>query len=654
MGNQNLVGLRHDVDHDLDMALELAHFEHQRDIKSSYYLLDTESYWRDPLFDEKIRQLDDYGHEVGVHVNAISKWFRNEITDIEADLKVTLERLRGLGIKVDTISAHGDKLCYMHQFINYWCFSELRAADPATVEDGLSAEGISTEDDRFQIRYPESSVLTREDGDTLPLWDVSMARLCLKADAMHIPIDHYFTDSGGDWKRSPDPLDCNLGKGRHQVVMHPEYWRGPQKLYFFLSAPRSGSTWLANFIDKSTPARCQHEFLLNHEYTGSTLIENKRTTHGITSLLTNRGKVEKLLGQGGIWIDALGQDYAEANVYLHHFLPEIKKLYPDAIYIHLYRNPKDVIRSLYNRGWYMTPDNPRHPRLDMSNWAEFSRIRKLCWFVRTVNENLMKFCSYNLCFERMVSDREYLARHLSELGIAVHPRIAKKIHGMKLNENRNSDFPDFEFWNDSDKSDFVDTMGSILQKLGYTSNGGGYRTNKWRTFGRRIYKHLYSYRSRLLNKFNRPLFMLSNNSKIEVNRVFWTSGCDISSLHKSIEVSTSVERHALIVLGNGKWNSISSPQWINHIDSYYKGSCSMDSTEEFLLTVFCLMYDYDGLLVHKEVIALIDFEKDIVTFEFKCRADAAYFTLAVYHGREDVSRTFLIKELKLERVIEAI
>ncbi|MEE9131736.1 MAG: hypothetical protein V3T84_17105, partial [Phycisphaerales bacterium] len=57
------IALRHDIDHDLDLALEMAHHEHERGIRATYFLLHTCDYWNDPRFAVKCAQLEAYGHE---------------------------------------------------------------------------------------------------------------------------------------------------------------------------------------------------------------------------------------------------------------------------------------------------------------------------------------------------------------------------------------------------------------------------------------------------------------------------------------------------------------------------------------------------------------------------------------------------------------
>jgi len=249
---QDLVALRHDVDHDLDLALDMAQLEHERGCRATYFLLHTHRYWSDPFLADKCLQLIAYGHEVGLHLNALTEWFDGTIDDVGAYVRDLLRALREAGVRIVGTSAHGDRACYEHQFINYWIWRELRTADPAFNENGRSAEGVHVENTGHRLPYPESHTLTREDGATFDLWSVSMTECGLTYDAIHVPHDHYWTDTGGSWSRSDDPRRHDLSTGRHQVLVHPFWWRDTPRRIVILTTTTDESTALADLINRST------------------------------------------------------------------------------------------------------------------------------------------------------------------------------------------------------------------------------------------------------------------------------------------------------------------------------------------------------------------------------------------------------------------
>jgi hypothetical protein len=463
----DMVALRHDVDYDLDLALEMAYWEAERKIRASYYLLHTADYWNDPHLRDKCLQLQDFGHEVGLHLNILTEWMSGKTDDPASSLKQIIRPLQEAGVQICGVSSHGDRLCYEKGYINYWCFSELRPDDPATAESGLSAEGTIAEGEQYSIAYPESHQLVRADGKAFNLWSVSMAELGIAYEAARLPCDAYYTDSGGEWSRTKDPKGENLSKGRHQVLMHPVHWRGPQRVYFFLSTARSGSKWLINILDKATPLTARHEFSLNHIFKDGKLIEEKRTTSGFVDLVANKTESEQLLIQSRSWIEQIPRDYAEANVYLERFLTKIEDIFSDATLIHLHRDPRDVVRSILNRDWYDTPEDNRHPIMDVSGFRKLTPFQKACWYVRKTNESLLSSCQSRISFERMITDTDYLAQTLRDLKIPLFKRLIAAEFDKKINANPRSEFPEYDNWTDELKSSFHDICDPVNLALDY-------------------------------------------------------------------------------------------------------------------------------------------------------------------------------------------
>ncbi|MDK2122895.1 polysaccharide deacetylase family protein [Parachitinimonas caeni] len=99
--------LRHDVDMDLERALQMAEFEARIGVRASYYvLLRTEMY---NLFSDRgsriIQQLGALGHEVGLHFDA--SLYAPERTVLESAAEQECQMLQSiLGRAVDTITFH--------------------------------------------------------------------------------------------------------------------------------------------------------------------------------------------------------------------------------------------------------------------------------------------------------------------------------------------------------------------------------------------------------------------------------------------------------------------------------------------------------------------------------------------------------------------
>lgn len=459
--------LRHDVDHDLDLALEVAHHEHARGLRATYFLLHTAPYWGDQHFAVKCRQLEAYGHEVALHVNVLTEWMSGEIDDVNARLGDLLTQLRDAGVTVSGVSAHGDPACYAHGFINYWMWRELRGDDPATSEQGMSAEGIRVEEPRWQVPYPAVHRLRRADGATFDLWSSSLAAHGLEYDAAHVQTDHYWSDSGGSWSRTDDPRTAEVSSGTHQVLMHPYWWRGLQRRVYVLSTARAGSKWLAGFVDTATSATGRHEFALNHRREGADMVPDKQTHEDYVGLVEDRERATRLLREATANARTLRGDLLEANVYLEPFLPQLQALDPDATLIHLHRDGRDVVRSILNRGWYDTPDDRRHRAVPIPRWDRLSQLERACWYYRFTCEQIAPHAAGRVSFERMVTDLAYLTEVLADLNIVVHPLLAQAIFDTPVNANTATSIPPFDEWPARMQRTFNKVCGPIQATLGY-------------------------------------------------------------------------------------------------------------------------------------------------------------------------------------------
>ncbi|OEF96825.1 sulfotransferase [Desulfuribacillus alkaliarsenatis] len=650
---RNVIALRHDVDHNLDYALEMSYWEKEHGIRSTYFLLHTASYWNEPNFIQKCLQIQDFGHEIGLHVNLLTEWEQGKVNDIKTHLEEILNYLRREGLIISGISTHGDRNCYKKGYINYWCFSELRPYNPLESENLLSAEGIPVLDERWQIQYPLNHSLQREDGSVFPLWSISMEELNLEYDANHIPMDTYYTDSGGSWTRSPNPLNVNMSKGRNQVLFHPIHWRDKQRIYFFLSTARSGSKWLATMLDQASSVKAYHEWSLNHNFIKGEVIPEKRTSHNFTSLVKEKEEAQELLIQTRAFIESHNTDVAEANVYLEQFLPLMKEIFPDAYCIHLHRNPKDVVRSIMNRDWYDTPEDTKHPIINIKNWYSKTQFGKCCIYVANTNERLNHFCDSEIRFDSMVSDKEYLNQTLKDLGIATYPRLLDEVFSNRINENRNDFFPEYKQWSKRQKEKFHYVTDKISDKLGYYDNL--VFNNKLLNYVKiTLNKFLYLMKNK---KNGREIKQEKNASELiyethfkDKSRTFTAKNCSYKYNEQGIEISTDGTKNAYLILGSGDWYKVNDGEgWKNHIACYYRGEIEgiLDVDQPFQL--FLLMYGKDGKLAEKKSLGQVKSFDSAYSFTFRVRSDFSKYNLAIYLPSSKSFNKITIKKLIVEK-----
>lgn len=623
---RHLVALRHDVDHDLDLALEVAFWERERGCRATFFLLHTAAYWNDARFLDKCLQLQDFGHEVGLHVNMLAEWRRGDVDEPGRRLRDLLGTLRDAGVDVVGISAHGDRLCYEAGFANYWLFAELRPSDPIAEESGRSAEGVRVEDPRYQLAYPPSHRLQRDDNQTLPLWSESFATHNLVYHASHVPMDRYFTDSGGSWTRSPDPLDHDLQRGRHQVLMHPVYYRAPTRTYFFLSTARSGSKWLAHLLDQGTSVTARHEQTLNLRFRDGAFVEEKYTADGFRALPHQPAQVNRLLADARNWVDdhILG-DYAETNIYLVHVLDQLTRYFPDACLVHLHRHPYDVVRSLLDRGWYDTPEDDRHPVPDVERWDALTPLEKACHYVRRVNEHMLDRSFPRLRLEEVTRNRHALESNLRALGIATYPRLAAPAWRQILNATtQRSASPNH--WDRPSRRILHRICGPVAARLGYFE-GIGFRARLRAALADISHKV-----SRPTSESQRPparvLFSPDQHPPVRV-----TGGYIDQNAVNGVRVHRDGKRHTLVFLGAGAWDHLAPTEGFSvEPGTYVTGHLRLDpdDPEPFQAAVFALLFDHDANLLARRRLRNVTYSDVLSHFSFRPPANCARFTIAIY------------------------
>lgn len=605
----NVVALRHDVDHDLDLALEMAFWEHRRGVRATYYLLPSAPYWGDDKdFDLKVLQLADYGHEVGLHLNGLAEWVDGRIDDIPNRLQFSLARLRSSGLDVIGTAAHGDRACYEHDVINNWVFEELRPTDPSTSESGLSAEGVPSPDPAFRIPYRDD-VVTRADGAQFRLWSLSMADMGLAYEAVRLSMDGYYSDSGGRWTRTPDPLTADLSRGRHQVLVHPEYYRGPQRTVFVLSTARSGSAWTARALQRCSSATAHHEFTLNHRLDDAGEVQAEhRTGAGFTKLLQDSGEVRRLVAQAREIRERRDGDHVECNVYLPHALNAVRDVHPDATLIHLYRDPHRVLPSLLNRDWYDTPLDDRHPSIEVDGWASMDQVEKCCAYITATNIDLALACDLTLSFEQALTDPDHLVDVMAQARVAVHRRLLDRVVDDVVNAGRVHRVGPLDDW-------------PHPQRL---------RAAKWLGQVRRMLAHLQPFPRMddspesaalpedLVTEVLRGQLPGRANA-VGGDLLFGPPGA----------LRTNPDRHSYVLLGGGVWGSnVPSDGWEVVPNAYVSVRLHTVLDPPTPATLFGLSYDEDGQLLQARRLAPLG--SGIVDSAFRPRPDGARWNLGIH------------------------
>jgi hypothetical protein len=203
---EEILILRHDIDHDYESALRMARWERAEGFRSTYCILHSAWYYS-RLEDDRLRhtqemldcclELQALGHEVSFHNNVVATSLREGVS-AHTLLEGELWFLRSHGLQITGSATHGDKLCHELNFRNFELFRECvyeSRGGPRTVE--------------FQ-------------GNAVELGVVPMSRFGLRYEAYDLPRDVYITDSGGHLRLKTDTPGRG-GRSRSEMSRQPPY-----------------------------------------------------------------------------------------------------------------------------------------------------------------------------------------------------------------------------------------------------------------------------------------------------------------------------------------------------------------------------------------------------------------------------------------------
>lgn len=131
--NKIVIGLRHDVDIDLNKALQFSATESELGFRSTYYILHTAPYYLDSYGNMSVhsetilpvlKEMQNVKHfEIGWHNDLVTLQAVYNIDPV-AFLHNELAWLRGNGIHIYGSASHGSPYCHDYKYLNFYFFEE--------------------------------------------------------------------------------------------------------------------------------------------------------------------------------------------------------------------------------------------------------------------------------------------------------------------------------------------------------------------------------------------------------------------------------------------------------------------------------------------------------------------------------------------------
>ena len=211
-----VVGLRHDVDIDLNLALQFSETESKLGFRSTYFILHTAPYYlasnnNMSVHSESIipilKKMQNERHfEIGWHNDLVTLQAVYNINPVTF-LHNELAWLRGNGINIYGSASHGSNYCYVYKYLNYYFFEECTYPVVGQFINNLALP---------------------IDGIMVPMKKGKFSDFNLEYEAYFINNNKYYSDAtitnGVRWNIGMLNIDQLHAGDRVIILLHPVHW----------------------------------------------------------------------------------------------------------------------------------------------------------------------------------------------------------------------------------------------------------------------------------------------------------------------------------------------------------------------------------------------------------------------------------------------
>lgn len=252
------------------------------------------------------------------------------------------------------------------------------------------------------------------------------------------------------------------------------------KYVFITGMGRSGTSFLSHLLSSVPGATVRHEYIPRQEgvtpreyviaswYLGS--------TYAVPYLRRKRDEIERSFSSE--W-------FVDVDAGLRHSVPALKEVFPEAVILHLVRDPRKVVRSIYTRRVDRRIHQIPRTQKDVEWWLNANKLEQICrdWAVTT--DRLLDEGLPVICLEELVADFGYVMdRLLAPCGFTLARSVWDEIKNTRVNKTRGrlvrylyaklrgksyvrASLPPFEDWTDDQKRVLNTLCGPTAAKCGY-------------------------------------------------------------------------------------------------------------------------------------------------------------------------------------------
>lgn len=244
-------------------------------------------------------------------------------------------------------------------------------------------------------------------------------------------------------------------------------WINNKTIFFIFSMGRSGTKFIANLLNKAPNTLIVHEPTRSdfRAYQEAFNSEKKAFKY-----IHNFRKEE-------IYLRARKKEistYGEVNSTLRRHSKVLKQVFPNAIFFHLIRDGRDVVRSMMSRQTMTNMDrntkkiSPLNGDPWKSKWSQMTRFERICWYWAIENQYLNENIKNTIKFEMLISNYDYFKKKLlNPLNLAISKEIWMKEIEIPKNITIKYKISHWKDWDKEQIDKFKLICGEIMKINGY-------------------------------------------------------------------------------------------------------------------------------------------------------------------------------------------
>jgi len=248
-----------------------------------------------------------------------------------------------------------------------------------------------------------------------------------------------------------------------------EKWFNDWKFFFILGFGRSGTAFMANFLDQAKGAHVFHEPVFEDFFAH---LQAHYSLDAADRYIQGFRKKEIYVRTRHLTPGIYGE--TNGNLRCHAYA--IQKAFPQATVLHLVRDGREVVRSHMSRRT-MTSKNPFSMRIHpvktdpwSARWAEMDRFARICWYWQEENSRLRKAIGKTVQFEKILSSYEYFHDEILEpCQIIIDKKAWEETSASPRNTTSNFQMAKWDDWTLEQQKVFREICGDEMAKCGYGS-----------------------------------------------------------------------------------------------------------------------------------------------------------------------------------------